>query len=929
MKNDFDELYQKTSDKYNLDPRVLKKQGFVESSHNPAAIGPMTKYGRALGIGQFLEQTAKSLDIDPMNPEEAIDGQGRLMRENLNRYGNYDDALRAYHGGTNKDNWGPKTNAYVQKIMSGLDNVQLHNKSADELDSLFAAAEKSMGAKPAASNEHELDKLFEAASKQAVPQQVMPQPMAQQGNQQAVDVSMAPQQQGAMPPQNTPTGVIEYKKDNWLTNALDLANKGVVAAVETGLQIPVKIDKFAMSNWPELGETIQKRQDFIDASKARIEQYGGKAITPAERAAVSTGEFVGGTAPFLALGGAALGGAAQQLAAKEVLPAALAKVAGFVGRTAPAATAINPALIGGAAGSEYMKESGSPLYGQIIGGLVGGGAGSLVQAGAKGAYGAAQSAAEPIYNSLSKVLKGGGAPATGALENTLTTQARGAVDDLAGAVPKSNAQAVNPSMVDDVARPQVPTNRAAPMNNAAVMSTKAQDSLRNFGVDPEGLSNILKNQNSPNIKSAMAANPTAAELAKQTALKELQDIKTAVGGKIEKFGVDYSDNALSSITKESLGEGLSGFVGNLDRSHGNMVRQAYNQAKQQGANVQVDPIDIFDAVSKKITANSNITYDDLKPLEKRLTSILSKNEKNNMPNDLLALEDLRQSLGANISSDVSAAHQKQVVSQFKNALDDEIANALPEGSAFEAARSAHKARKGLQEQFDYFINPKTGEATTKDPAKFYSAIISGKEPDKTGKILDGVRSVIKSGDDELKAAGSDWLSNLQRVVMTDAHLKLQERPSELAKMLNENGTLKKTYRMIFDNGDGALSEAGQALQDAAMVSKQYLGLKAGAGSSAVNADVASMLNFKDRAMAISQSVANRDPINLVRQVAGTIGAGKKHLQHRDAIKYFIEGGDEPFKPSYAGAKTVGGAAKPFVTNAANKENNTHPPVGDK
>lgn len=51
----------------------------------------------------------------------------RLLDENLTRYGNVQDALHAYHGGTDQANWGPKTQAYAQKVLNQVSAGQNKN----------------------------------------------------------------------------------------------------------------------------------------------------------------------------------------------------------------------------------------------------------------------------------------------------------------------------------------------------------------------------------------------------------------------------------------------------------------------------------------------------------------------------------------------------------------------------------------------------------------------------------------------------------------------------------------------------------------------------------------------------------------------------------------------------------------------------------
>lgn len=103
-----------------------------ESGGKAGAVGPLTPYGRALGMTQMLPATAQEqarklglpfrLELLTGKDQEAADYQRTLgesyFNEGMRRTGNLRDALRYYHGGPNRKMWGPKTNAYADAVMA-------------------------------------------------------------------------------------------------------------------------------------------------------------------------------------------------------------------------------------------------------------------------------------------------------------------------------------------------------------------------------------------------------------------------------------------------------------------------------------------------------------------------------------------------------------------------------------------------------------------------------------------------------------------------------------------------------------------------------------------------------------------------------------------------------------------------------------------
>jgi Transglycosylase SLT domain len=102
---------------------LLPAMGQTESSFNPAAVGPVVHGAQgdwqAQGIGQFNPDTAKSLGIDPMNPDQAIPAMGQLLNQHMQTYGgDINKALAAYGGGLVNGEITPNGQKYVDKVMS-------------------------------------------------------------------------------------------------------------------------------------------------------------------------------------------------------------------------------------------------------------------------------------------------------------------------------------------------------------------------------------------------------------------------------------------------------------------------------------------------------------------------------------------------------------------------------------------------------------------------------------------------------------------------------------------------------------------------------------------------------------------------------------------------------------------------------------------
>jgi len=267
---------------------------------------------------QFIPSTRKAVidkyGIDPLlSPENASEAAGLLLKEALDR--NKGDAAAAvgeYHGGTNRSNWGPRTQAYINRVMVGQQGAK-----TTALENDFA---KFMSANPA---------VPAGRSAAAVPGGAAPANVAapagalEQGFAQFLATNPQPQEAAEAPEMNflerTREAVTGTARSTPTTQALpDWAsmpelNSLSLASAKTGvgtvLTNPAETAQIIKANFPAAQVRQDEKGNFIIRSAADGQEYAIKpgfrvsdipraitaiaAFTPAGKAATIPGAAAG------------------------------------------------------------------------------------------------------------------------------------------------------------------------------------------------------------------------------------------------------------------------------------------------------------------------------------------------------------------------------------------------------------------------------------------------------------------------------------------------------------------------------------------------------------------------------------------------------------------------------------------------------------
>jgi soluble lytic murein transglycosylase-like protein len=112
---------QRLSEQYEVDPHLARAVMRMESGGNPDAISS----AGAIGLMQLMPGTAKSLGVDPKNPQRNLEGGIKYLAQLADKYdGDYVKTLAAYNAGSGRvDSYGgvppfPETQRYVKNVIA-------------------------------------------------------------------------------------------------------------------------------------------------------------------------------------------------------------------------------------------------------------------------------------------------------------------------------------------------------------------------------------------------------------------------------------------------------------------------------------------------------------------------------------------------------------------------------------------------------------------------------------------------------------------------------------------------------------------------------------------------------------------------------------------------------------------------------------------
>lgn len=121
-----------------LDPEIFQSLIIHESGFNPNALGSAGE----IGLGQIMPSNLRTLNINGYNPQENLLGSATLLAQALKKFGNYQDALSYYAGGSHYQSTEAQQNAVDVLSYAGvIKNYQKKTASGNALSTPISAGQ--------------------------------------------------------------------------------------------------------------------------------------------------------------------------------------------------------------------------------------------------------------------------------------------------------------------------------------------------------------------------------------------------------------------------------------------------------------------------------------------------------------------------------------------------------------------------------------------------------------------------------------------------------------------------------------------------------------------------------------------------------------------------------------------------------------------
>ena len=162
-------IFESAAREFNVPVNVLMALGHQESRYNSNAIGQPTQWGRAKGMMQYIDSTAKGMGINPFDPNEAIPAAAKQIRERLDKGYSMEDAVKEHFAGPDRKLWGEKTNAYGREVMEKVGRIGAQfggSSPADQGSDIFTTLNKEEPGRYRAPTAEELQILDRVAAEE-------------------------------------------------------------------------------------------------------------------------------------------------------------------------------------------------------------------------------------------------------------------------------------------------------------------------------------------------------------------------------------------------------------------------------------------------------------------------------------------------------------------------------------------------------------------------------------------------------------------------------------------------------------------------------------------------------------------------------------------------------------------------------------------